>query len=91
VSARARHDPRISAFDPQQTLVWTWVWPGLASLFLLDVAGLNFTSLPYPAMPICVVAPQQGKARPMLDLGLLMSGLAFFALSIGYAFACDRL
>ena len=27
----------------------------------------------------------------MLDLGLLTSGLAFFALSIGYASVCDRL
>ena len=25
------------------------------------------------------------------DLGLVISGLAFFALSIGYASACDRL
>jgi len=27
----------------------------------------------------------------MLDFILLALGLAFFALSIGYAFACDRL
>jgi hypothetical protein len=27
----------------------------------------------------------------MLDVILLALGLAFFALSIGYAFACDRL
>jgi hypothetical protein len=31
------------------------------------------------------------RERPMLDLVLLASGLAFFALSIGYAYACDRL
>jgi hypothetical protein len=38
-----------------------------------------------------VVAPQQGKGAPMLDIVLLASGLAFFALSIGYAVACGRL
>jgi hypothetical protein len=38
-----------------------------------------------------VIAPQQGKERPMLDLALLGAGVAFFLLSIGYAFACDRL
>jgi len=27
----------------------------------------------------------------MLDLGLVVLGVAFFALSIGYALACDRL
>jgi hypothetical protein len=31
------------------------------------------------------------RERPMFDLVLLISGLAFFALSIGYAHACDRL
>jgi hypothetical protein len=31
------------------------------------------------------------RERPMIDLVLLISGLAFFALSIGYAFACGRL
>jgi hypothetical protein len=29
--------------------------------------------------------------HPMLDLILLAIGLGFFALSIGYAYACDRL
>jgi hypothetical protein len=29
--------------------------------------------------------------RSMFDLVLLASGIAFFALSIGYALACDRL
>jgi hypothetical protein len=28
---------------------------------------------------------------PMLDVVLLVLGLAFFALSIGYTVACDRL
>jgi hypothetical protein len=34
------------------------------------------------------VHPQE---RPMLDLVMLAIGLAFFALTVGYAFACDRL
>jgi len=28
---------------------------------------------------------------PMLDVVMLVIGLAFFALSVGYTFACDRL
>jgi hypothetical protein len=31
------------------------------------------------------------KEHPMLDLVLLTLGLAFFALSVGYTVACDRL
>jgi hypothetical protein len=31
------------------------------------------------------------KELPMLDLILLALGLGFFALSVGYAYACDRL
>jgi hypothetical protein len=31
------------------------------------------------------------KERPMLDLILLAVGLGFFALSIAYVYACDRL
>ena len=31
------------------------------------------------------------KERPMLDLILLAVGLGFFALSIAYIYACDRL
>jgi SNF family Na+-dependent transporter len=31
------------------------------------------------------------KGATMLDVILLALGLAFFALSIGYAYACDRL
>jgi hypothetical protein len=29
--------------------------------------------------------------HPMLDLVMLALGLGFFALTMGYAFACDRL
>ena len=31
------------------------------------------------------------KEQPMLDLIMLAIGLGFFALSIGYTYACDRL
>jgi hypothetical protein len=31
------------------------------------------------------------KEHPMLDVILLALGLAFFALSVGYTVACDRL
>lgn len=31
------------------------------------------------------------RERSMLDLILIAAGLGLFALSIGYAFACDRL
>ncbi|HZD28080.1 MAG TPA: hypothetical protein VE251_05220 [Xanthobacteraceae bacterium] len=29
--------------------------------------------------------------HPMLDIAMLAIGLAFFALSVGYTIACDRL
>jgi hypothetical protein len=31
------------------------------------------------------------KGIPMLDLILVAAALAFFALSVGYAYACERL
>jgi hypothetical protein len=31
------------------------------------------------------------KERPMLDVVVLAIGLGFFALTVGYAYACDRL
>lgn len=34
-------------------------------------------------------APRQEQS--MLDVILLAAGLAFFAVSVGYAYACDRL
>ena len=33
----------------------------------------------------------QARSCPMLDIAMLALGLAFFALSIGYAHICDRL
>jgi len=35
--------------------------------------------------------PARLKEHPMLDLIMLAIGLGFFALSIGYAYACDSL
>jgi len=34
---------------------------------------------------------QQLKEAPVLDLALLALGLGLFAVSVGYAYACDRL
>jgi len=31
------------------------------------------------------------RSNPMLDLVMLVIGLGFFALSVGYTIACDRL
>jgi hypothetical protein len=35
--------------------------------------------------------PPRPQEHPMLDLVMLAIGLGFFALTVGYAFACDRL
>jgi SNF family Na+-dependent transporter len=37
------------------------------------------------------LAPTPRKGATMFDVILIALGLAFFALSIGYAYACDRL
>ncbi len=46
-------------------------------------------------MPQAAFAARLGegyrKERPMLDLILLAFGLGFFAVSVAYAFGCDRL
>jgi hypothetical protein len=39
----------------------------------------------------CPGASVYRKEHPMMDLVMLAIGLAFFALSVGYAVACDRL
>jgi hypothetical protein len=31
------------------------------------------------------------ESHPMLDVFMLVMGIGFFALAVGYAFACDRL
>jgi hypothetical protein len=40
---------------------------------------------------VCVRFRIYYQERPMLDVVMLVIGLAFFALSVGYTFACDRL
>jgi hypothetical protein len=35
--------------------------------------------------------PRVARSTLMLDVIMLIIGLAFFALSVGYAYACDRL
>jgi len=39
----------------------------------------------------CPVGLRSTKENPMLDAVMLAIGLAFFALSVGYVLACDRL
>jgi hypothetical protein len=39
----------------------------------------------------CTLRHTHRKEHPMLDVILLAVGLGFFALSIAYAFGCDRL
>ncbi len=39
----------------------------------------------------CALRRSHRKEQPMLDVILLAVGLGFFALSIAYAFGCDRL
>ena len=41
--------------------------------------------------PTAYGRPELARSNPMLDLILLALGLGFFALSVAYAFACDRL
>jgi hypothetical protein len=36
-------------------------------------------------------ATRPHRSTPMLDLIMLAIGLGFFALSVGYAYACERL
>jgi hypothetical protein len=63
----------------------------MAPLFLPYAGREQSASLPYAPPPKWMIAPQQERERSMLDLALLVSGVGFFALSIAYAFACDRL
>jgi hypothetical protein len=36
-------------------------------------------------------SPETKESRPMLDVFMLVLGIGFFALSVAYALACDRL
>jgi hypothetical protein len=52
------------------------------------------TGGPGEAAEACVVFPSQPRlqeSKQMLDVIFLVVGLGFFALSVGYAYACDRL
>jgi len=40
---------------------------------------------------MCGADDRRTRRTPMLDLVMLALGLGFFALTVGYAFACDRL
>jgi hypothetical protein len=37
------------------------------------------------------IAARRGKDHLMLDIAMIATALVFFALSVGYAVACDRL
>ena len=47
--------------------------------------------MPLLRLRIPVALAIRRKEHPMLDILMLAIGLGFFALSIGYAYACDRL
>jgi len=49
------------------------------------------STVPANQMIWCVGQIGFARERSMLDLILIAGGLGFFALSVGYAFACDRL
>jgi hypothetical protein len=65
------------------------LWRNGAPLFLLDVAHRQFASLLYRGKPSSSLVRE--RERQVVDVILIASGLAFFVLSIGYAFACERL
>jgi hypothetical protein len=46
---------------------------------------------PCPRTRIVASGNKRGKEHPMLDFVMLALGLGFFAVSIGYAYACERL
>ena len=46
---------------------------------------------PFPRTRMVASGNKRGKEHLMLDFVMLALGLGFFALSIGYAYACERL
>jgi hypothetical protein len=56
-----------------------------AFAFLNHVKGLTRKSA------FAAIGAQRRKEHPMLDIIMLAIGLGFFALSVGYTIACDRL
>ena len=61
-----------------------------AIVLLLGLAAITGVIYPLgmtasPRSPPCIRSPR------MLDIALLALGLGFFVLSVGYAYACERL
>jgi hypothetical protein len=79
----------VSTDFPRKQFKAHWLFDCPPSLFLLDTAPPQITSLPYNHRPICIVAPL--KEAAMLDIILLALALGLFVVSAGYAYACDRL
>jgi hypothetical protein len=52
---------------------------------------LIYHNRPSPRTRSVAFGNKRGKEHLMLDFVMLALGLGFFALSIGYAYACERL
>jgi len=52
---------------------------------------IRLNALVCKQMPAVCGAAGAGRSTEMLDIIMLAIGLGFFALSVGYAMACDRL
>jgi len=52
--------------------------------------GRLFVALDGPAARVGALAPPE-RSTTVLDMLMLALAVAFFALSVGYAYACDRL
>jgi hypothetical protein len=61
------------------------------SLFLLYTAATHSASLPYRDNPICLAGQNDHARNFMLDLLMLALALGLFAVTLGYAVACDHL
>jgi hypothetical protein len=79
----------MSLTNPSRTSGLIWSIPRLY-FFLISPTGNSHRFLIRWHLFVWSLQSKE-RGRPMFDLGLLVSGLAFFAVSIGYALACDRL
>jgi hypothetical protein len=61
------------------------------SLCRLYARSTKSVSFPYLSLPTCIEAPHHLEGVSMFDLLMLAIGFVLFALTIGYAVACDRL
>jgi hypothetical protein len=61
------------------------------SLYLVDSARPEIASLLYCGLSISTAQTASDWRFRMLDLAMLILGLGFFALSVAYAYACERL